>query len=664
MLKFFSKCLIFPFLGMVFTVFYLLYVGYDFSMEEIKFEPLSSQPSPGQKMEGVTEMEWEGKRVLSLKERQTFFYFSLSPNKSFNLKLKYYLRFNPKGERIKILINHSPLTEVSLRPSSKSPNQISLTIPFSSLQAKGNYLEIIRSQLEPKPLYLEYLKIRNVKGYSTGLLTAYLLPLPLNPPLLSKINWNVHKGLFLFFISIYSLFGIIYGFILSRHRKIPFATSLGKGVWVMLPALILFLIVPAISLVISGHILLSLKSFVILNAGLTVLAIAIQLKLIRLLSKSSKSVLQRILKKKEMFILFLITVTSLSVLFLFSLKFNKNITGFMVIGDYFQAPQIWTPKTLIYKGSVGYDGQFYYYMAHDPLILGKTYDHIDFPAYRYQRIIYPLTVWLLSFGQSNWIPYLMVGVNLLGILLGTWFIILILKYFGLSPWYSLFYFSFWGFLLSLLRCLPEPLAITFIVIAVFSFFKGKILWQILSLSLAALTQETTLLVSLAFLLYYFQGKDFRRSTYMLLPLLAYFLWQLYLYYHFQIFSFLGGTQNFGPPFLGIMQKFISLGPAGFSFEKVAELLYLLLVFSLIVIAFYQIFIYYNPLTLSFLGYALMTALLNNLIWVEPWSYARATLGLLVFNLLIFTKEKTKLNLFPMFLIPIILLFSLFSMRLL
>jgi hypothetical protein len=258
----------------------------------------------------------------------------------------------------------------------------------------------------------------------------------------------------------------------------------------------------------------------------------------------------------------------------------------------------------------------------------------------------------------------MVGMNLLGILIGTWFIILILKYFGLSPWYSLFYPAFWGFLLCLLRSLPEPLAITFIVITVFSYFKGKIFWQTLSLCLAALTQETTLLVSMVFLLYYLLGKDLRRSIYMLFPPLAYFLWQLYLYHHFQIFSFLGGTQNFGPPFLGIIQKFISLGHAGFSFETVAELLYLLLVSSLIVIAFYQVFIYYSPLTLSFLGYSLMTALLNNLIWVEPWSYARGTLGLLVFNLLIFTKERTKLNLFPMFLIPIILLLSLFSMRLL
>ena len=76
---------------------------------------------------------------------------------------------------------------------------------------------------------------------------------------------------------------------------------------------------------------------------------------------------------------------------------------------------------------------------------------------------------------------------------------------------------------------------------------------------------------------------------------------------------------------------------------------------LIITALYDIFKYYSPLTLSFLGYALMTALLNHLIWVEPWSYARATLGLLVFNLLIFTKYGRKLNLLPMFLIPIIFL---------
>jgi len=336
----------------------------------------------------------------------------------------------------------------------------------------------------------------------------------------------------------------------------------------------------------------------------------------------------------------------------------------MVIGDYFKAPQIWTAETLIQKDSVGYDGQYYYYIAHDPFILGQSYDHIDFPAYRYQRIIYPLSAWLLSFGQPTLIPWMMMAVNLIAILLGTWFLIMILQHFGRSPWYSLFYAGLWGFLLCLLRSLPEPLAITFMVMAVFFYLKGKTFQQTLFLTLAGLTQETTLLVSLAFLFYFFGKKDFRKSLYMLLPPVAYFVWQLYLYAHFQTFSFLGGTQNFGPPFMGITEKFYSLSQGSLSYEIISELLFLFLISVLIIAALFDIFKYYSPLTLSFLGYALMTALLNHLIWVEPWSYARVTLGLLVFNLLIFTKYGRKLNLFPMFLIPVIFLLSLLSMKLL
>lgn len=90
----------------------------------------------------------------------------------------------------------------------------------------------------------------------------------------------------------------------------------------------------------------------------------------------------------------------------------------MVIRDYFKAPYIWTAETLVHQGSVGYNGYFYYYIAHDPFGLGQSYDRIDFPVYRYQRIIYPLAVWLPSFNQPNLIPYLMVRVNLLGILMG------------------------------------------------------------------------------------------------------------------------------------------------------------------------------------------------------------------------------------------------------
>lgn len=663
MLKLFLRWSLFPLIGCVLAMCFLLSGEDHFKAEEIKFEPLISQPERVPALTGLAEMEWEGKKVLSLGEGPALFPFSTQKKTSLALLLKYHLRSPADGEWIKFAINNIFLKEVFLRPSLSRPNQVSVTIPFSLLKTRENVLQIIRSPARPAPLYLESLKIKNFQGYSTGLLEAYVLPLPLNPPFLSRLYWNSHQVTYLLFIGIFSLFGIIYGFLLARRRQAAFSASLGKGWLVLLPALFLSLLIVTIPRAFSGFLILTLKSFLLLHISLTCLAIAGQLKLIKPFLGSSNRFFQKILRKKDLVILSLVAITFLLVLFLFSLKFNGNITGFMVIGDYFEAPHIWTSKTLVHQGSVGYDGQFYYYIAHDPFILGHNYNHIDFPAYRYQRIIYPLTAWLLSFGQTNLIPYMMVAVNLLAILLGTYFIILLLQHFGRNPWFSLFYSTGWGFLLCLLRSLPEPLAITFIVMAVFAYLKRKTFWQMVCLTFAGLTQETTLLVCMAFFFCYFWKKEFRRSLAMLFPPLAYLGWQLYIYGHFQTFSFLGGTQNFGLPFSGLIQKFFSFGQGGLSFEKVAEFMYLVLILFYIMTAFYEVIKFYSPLTVSFLGYALLTSSLNQLIWVEPWSYARATIGLLVFNLLIFTKEGNRLNLFPMLFIPVIFLLSLLSLKL-
>jgi len=548
MLKFFLKWSLFALIGSIFAVCFLLSRENNFKPEEIKFEPPLSQPQRVPAMTGLAEVEWEGKKVLRFKEGQAFFPFSILQKTSLVLQIKYYLKSPSEGERIRLSLNHSFFKEVFLQPTKTIPNQRTVTVPFTLVQTSGNVLQITRPQPGPDLLYLESLKIINYQGYSTGLVEAYVLPLPINPPALSRVTWYSHQVTYLFFIGGFSLFGILYGFLLARRRRTSFPDSLGKGALVLLPALLIALVIPIIPLAFTGHLILTLKSFILIQGSLISLAVAFQLRLIQPFLKSGNRFFQKFLQKKELVILFLVAITFLSVLLLFSLKFNRNITGFMVIGDYFEAPHIWTSKTLVHQGSVGYDGQFYYYIAHDPFILNHNFNHIDFPAYRYQRLIYPLTAWVLSLGQATLIPYMMVAVNLLAILVGTYFIILMLQHFGRNPWTSLFYSTSWGFLLCLLRSLPEPLAITFIVMAIFAHLKGKTLWQTGLLTLAVLTQETTLLVSMAFFFYWFWKKDIREALTMLFPALAYWGWQLYLYGHFQTFSFLGGTQNFGLPF--------------------------------------------------------------------------------------------------------------------
>ena len=55
---------------------------------------------------------------------------------------------------------------------------------------------------------------------------------------------------------------------------------------------------------------------------------------------------------------------------------------------------IWPTLT----GKAGYDGQFNYAIAADPLHASPA---LDVPAYRYQRILYPLLVRALALGQED-----------------------------------------------------------------------------------------------------------------------------------------------------------------------------------------------------------------------------------------------------------------------
>ena len=87
--------------------------------------------------------------------------------------------------------------------------------------------------------------------------------------------------------------------------------------------------------------------------------------------------------------------------------------AFAVIGDGFVNGQ-----PLDY---LGYDGQFAYWIARDPTP-AVTGAYLDVPAYRYQRILYPLLAWALAAGQAALVPWTLVAVNLAAQLAGTWLV--------------------------------------------------------------------------------------------------------------------------------------------------------------------------------------------------------------------------------------------------
>ena len=145
----------------------------------------------------------------------------------------------------------------------------------------------------------------------------------------------------------------------------------------------------------------------------------------------------------------------------------------------------------------GYDGQFSYYIALDPV---NARFHVDRVNYRYTRILYPMLVRALAAGRAPLMPYLLIAVNLLALAGGTFVLASLLLRRGLSPWIALIYGLSPGLFICLQRDLEEPLAYAFVVLGMYLY--SVVTWRSTALrllaagtafALAALTRESTAL---------------------------------------------------------------------------------------------------------------------------------------------------------------------------
>jgi hypothetical protein len=142
---------------------------------------------------------------------------------------------------------------------------------------------------------------------------------------------------------------------------------------------------------------------------------------------------------------------------------------------------------------IGYDGQFYYFLAVDPAH-GK--DYMDAPGVIYSRIGYPITARALSLGNATVIPYMMVLINILAAVGGTLAVAFFLKRHNLPPALALLYGFYPGLVLSVLRDLTEPLAFGLAAAALVIFdvrSKRRLFASAALFGLAMLTRETVAL---------------------------------------------------------------------------------------------------------------------------------------------------------------------------
>jgi hypothetical protein len=184
------------------------------------------------------------------------------------------------------------------------------------------------------------------------------------------------------------------------------------------------------------------------------------------------------------------------------------------------------------EGEPGYDGQFSYYMAREPTP-SLVEPFLDVPAYRYQRILYPLLARMLACGRQDALAWTLLGINWVVHGLATLGVSWLLHQQGTRPGYALIYGLWVGLVAAVGLDLHEPLAYGLIICAWVMKTKRQDVIFALSLVLALFAKETTLLFWGAALMASWRDRSQRTTLSILLAGgLVYALWQLWLWREF------------------------------------------------------------------------------------------------------------------------------------
>jgi hypothetical protein len=197
----------------------------------------------------------------------------------------------------------------------------------------------------------------------------------------------------------------------------------------------------------------------------------------------------------------------------------------------------WNPRAFILERSkeipfsqgwgIGYDGQFTYTLATNPW---GSVENLDQPAYRYQRIFFPLLARFLGWSNSQAVPWAMLQINLAAAALAGGALAWLLKQRGASPWLSLTVIFSLGYMLTIRMDLNEPLALGLALLGWLLYEKDRLALAIVLFALSGLTKEIGLVFPIALALWEALNKHWKRSVALGVgSVAAYIVWYIILF---------------------------------------------------------------------------------------------------------------------------------------
>ncbi len=218
-------------------------------------------------------------------------------------------------------------------------------------------------------------------------------------------------------------------------------------------------------------------------------------------------------------------------------QYDGNPTGFVQFGRA-AAPVVQPPNDARISSEIGYDGQFFYVQATDPLLRGRAQRALRLTngEFRAQRMLYPAAAYVVAGGREDAIPWSLLILNVLTVLGATAATALFARSRGQSGWWALAVGLNPGMVLAVLRDLSEPMAVAALV-------GGLVAWRsrrpgvaAVALTLAVLAREVMVLGVLAIaveaawrlLVRRDTGALRRAAPVCLIPAAAFLAWQAYV----------------------------------------------------------------------------------------------------------------------------------------
>ncbi|MDZ7638493.1 MAG: hypothetical protein U5J83_09635 [Bryobacterales bacterium] len=227
-----------------------------------------------------------------------------------------------------------------------------------------------------------------------------------------------------------------------------------------------------------------------------------------------------------------------------------NWTLLFCSGDKYPPPPDLAGKMYQFPNSHGFDGQFYFYIAHDFTDARGTSTYIDYPPMRWLRALIPALVAALSMGNPEWVLPAYIGVTWLLCALGLWLSANLFVLWGLPASGGLGFLAIPAVLISLDRMMTDLAFVVVLLGLAYASAMGRMGWVYALLVLAPLARETGLALTGGWVLYQVWRREWRPALLGCLTALPFAAWIIYV-----AMKFGRGSDYFlGAPFSAVVRR--------------------------------------------------------------------------------------------------------------